>query len=94
MASSRTEALVVAGAAATGARLLRRDVSAQIVARIARTALRRGVRQGSRPWLYVAAGATALQLLQRVTSPKPEVLSLKLRPGQALEIVHRTRTRA
>lgn len=92
MASSRTEAFVVAGAVAAGARILRRDISAQVVARVGRMALRRGVRHGSRPWLYVAAGATALQVLQRVTSPKPEVLTMKLRPGEGLEILHRRRT--
>jgi hypothetical protein len=94
MASSRTEAFVVAGAVAAGARLLRRDISAHLTSGVARFAFRRGLRQGSRPWLYVAAGATTLQMLQRLTSPKPEVVRMKLRPGQSLEIVHRTRTRA
>jgi hypothetical protein len=87
MASTRTEALVVAGAAAAGACLLRRDITSSV----ARFALRRGLRQGSRPWLYIAAGATTLQVMYRLTSPKPEVVRMKLRPGQALEIVHRTR---
>jgi hypothetical protein len=93
MASSRTEAFVVAGAVAAGARLLRRDIRAQLTGSVARFALRRGLRHGSRPWLYVAAGATTLQVLQRITSPKPEVMRMKLRPGQSLEIAHRTRTR-
>jgi hypothetical protein len=91
MPSSRAEALVVAGAAAAGARILRRDISAHLSGAVARFALRRGIRHGSRPWLYVAAGATTLQLLQRVTSPKPEVLRMKLRPGERVEVVHRTR---
>jgi hypothetical protein len=92
MASSRTEALVVAGAAAAGARLLRRDLSAHFTSTVARFAMRRGLRHGSRPWLYVAAGATTLQILQRFISPRPEVVRMKLRPGDALEITHRRRT--
>ena len=91
MASSRTEALVVAGAAAAGARLIRRDISAHLTGSVARFALRRGLRGGSRPWLYVAAGATTLQVLQRLIAPKPEVVQMKLRPGQGIEISHRPR---
>lgn len=50
-------------------------------------ALRRGVRQGSRPWLVVGVVAAGATLLRRLASPKPEVVfRQRLEPGEALEI--------
>lgn len=86
MARSNKEAFLIAGAAATAARMVRRGWSARIVSQLSSTALRKGMHGGSRGWLYVAAGAQALKLLHGVAGRKEEVLTLKLRPGDAFEI--------
>jgi hypothetical protein len=78
--------LIAAGAAAEAARVFRRGWAARISGRIASTALRRGMRSGSRGWLYVAAAAQGLRMLQRFTAPKPDVFRLRLHPGDAVEI--------
>ena len=44
------------------------------------------MRSGTRGWLYVAAGAQGLRIMQRLLASKPEVFQLKLRPGEAFEI--------
>jgi hypothetical protein len=82
----RSDALVAVGAAASAARVLRKDFSARVMARIASTSLRRGMHSGSRGWFYVAAAVSGLRLLHRFTGRKEEVLSIRLRPGEALEI--------
>jgi hypothetical protein len=86
MARSNRDYLIAAGAAAEAARVLRRGWSARITSRIATASLRRGMRSGNRGWLYVAAFAQSLRLLQRVMTRKPEVFTMKLRPGEAVEI--------
>jgi hypothetical protein len=88
MARNNREAFLIAGAAATAARMARRGWSARIVGQLSSTALRKGMHGGSRGWLYVAAGAQALKLLQTVAGRKEEVFTLKLRPGDAFEIRH------
>ena len=93
MARSNKEAFLIAGAAATAARMVRRGWSARIVSKLSSTALRRGMHGGSRGWLYVAAGAQALKLLQTVAGRKEEVFTLKLRPGDAFEIRHYRRVK-
>ena len=60
--------------------------TARLTSRVSREAFRRGVRGGSRTWLYVYVGAQGVRLLQRVASPRPDVFRLKLRPGETLEI--------
>jgi hypothetical protein len=87
MAGRRTsDAFVAAGAAASAARVLRRGYTARVISRFASSALRRGMRSGSRGWLYAGAAASALRLLHSVVGRKEDVLSIKLRPGEALEI--------
>jgi hypothetical protein len=49
-------------------------------------AWQRGLHTGSRAWLYFGAGMQGVRLLGRVTSSKPEIYRLKLRPGDAIEI--------
>ena len=93
MPRSNREAFLIAGAAATAARMVRRGWSARIVSKLSSTALRKGMRGGSRGWLYVAAGAQALKLLQSVAGRKEEVFTLKLRPGDAFEIRHYRRVK-
>jgi hypothetical protein len=58
-----------------------------ILIRIARTGLRRGIRYGSRRWLITGITAGLLALVQRViTEPPKTVYSAELKPGERLEI--------
>jgi hypothetical protein len=86
MARSRRDAIVVVGAAASAARVLRKDFSARIMARVASTSLRRGMHSGRRGWLYVAAAATGLRLMHKYVGRKEEVFALTLRPGESFEV--------
>jgi len=86
MARSRSDAIVAVGAAASAARVLRKDFSARIIARFASTALRRGMHSGSRGWLYAGAAASGLRLFATFVGRKEDVLSIRLRPGERLEI--------
>ena len=82
----RREALIAVGAAASAARVLRKDFSSRIIARVASTSLRRGIHSGSRGWLYVAAAASGLRILHKYVGRKEDVLSIRLRPGESFEI--------
>jgi hypothetical protein len=86
MARSKRDYLIAAGAAAEAAHVLRRRWSAGFIGRIASFSLRRGMRSGNRGWLYLAATAQGLRLLQRIMTQKPEVFQVKLRPGEGVEI--------
>jgi hypothetical protein len=88
MARSRGDALILAGAAVTAARVVRRNFTARLFSRFASIALRRGMRSGSRGWLYASAAATGLHLLTRFVARRESVLSVKLDPGQAIEVRH------
>jgi hypothetical protein len=58
-----------------------------ILVRIARTGLRRGIRYGSRRWLITGISAGLLALVQRmITEPPKTVYSAELKPGERLEI--------
>ena len=78
--------LVAAGASATAARVVRRDVWNRSFSRFARYALRRGLGGGSRPWLYAGAAASGLNLARRYLGRKEEVYRIRLRPGQGVAI--------
>jgi hypothetical protein len=82
----KSDAFIAAGAAVSAARVLRKDFSARVIARVGSTALRRGMHSGSRGWFYVAAAATGLRLVHRYTGRREEVVSIKLRPGESFEI--------
>jgi hypothetical protein len=82
----KSDAFIAVGAAASAARVLRKDFSARVIARVGSTALRRGMHSGSRGWFYVAAAASGLRLFHKYAGRKEEVLSIKLRPGQSFEI--------
>ena len=57
-----------------------------LVQRLARTGLRRGLFEGSQAWLVVGIGLTALRVARRVLA-EPEVrATVKLDPGDAVEI--------
>ncbi|HYU39142.1 MAG TPA: hypothetical protein VEM59_04795 [Acidimicrobiia bacterium] len=58
-----------------------------VLVRIARTGLRRGLREGSRPWLLAGISAGALVLVRRALTEQPElVYQAELQPGERLEI--------
>jgi hypothetical protein len=58
-----------------------------ILVRIARTGLRRGIRYGSRRWLITGISAGLLALVQRmITEPPKTVYSAELKAGERLEI--------
>lgn len=60
---------------------------ASILARLVRTGLRKGLRDGSRPWLYVGVAAGSVSLLRRVAARRPETLLVtELQPGETLQI--------
>jgi hypothetical protein len=86
MAAKRSDALIAVGAAASAARVLRKDYASRLTARISSAALRRGMHSGNRAWFYVAAGATGLRLLHKYTGRKEDVFAIKLRPGDAIQI--------
>jgi hypothetical protein len=86
MPRSNRDYLIAAGAAAEAANVFRRGWAARISGRVASAALRRGMRSGSRGWLYVAAAAQGIRMLERVITPKPEVFHVRLRPGEGIEI--------
>lgn len=58
-----------------------------VVARLARTGLRRGLLQGSRGWLYVGVTAVALRAVKWVLVQPPETVYVReVKPGEAIEI--------
>ena len=57
------------------------------VARLARIGLRKGILEGSRPWLYTGLTAVALRMLHRVVREEPRtVFSEELEAGHRVEI--------
>lgn len=87
------DTLLALGAAASAASVLRRGWSARLIARFATTALRRGVRSGSRGWLYAGAAASGLRVLHLAVGRREDILRIKLKPGQGLEIREIARSR-
>jgi hypothetical protein len=66
---------------------LKGSSGSSVVARLARTGLRRGFTEGSRAWLYVGVTATALRIAHRLLVQPPETVYLdELKPGEAIEI--------
>jgi hypothetical protein len=58
-----------------------------ILIRLSRIGLRRGIRYGSRRWLITGITAGLLALVQRMlTEPPKTVYSAELEPGERLEI--------
>lgn len=58
-----------------------------VLVRIARTALRRGVREGSRLWFLTGIAAGALELVRRAITESPEIVYLaELEPGERVEV--------
>jgi hypothetical protein len=58
-----------------------------ILIRIARIGLRRGIRYGSRPWLITGITAGLLAIARRALAEPPEtVYRTELKPGERLEI--------
>ena len=65
----KSDAFIAVGAAASAARVIRKDFTSRVVARVGSTALRKGMHSGNRAWFYVAAGATGLRLLHKYVGP-------------------------
>lgn len=86
MAAKRGDAFIAIGAAASAARVLRKDFTSRVTARVGSAALRRGMHSGNRAWFYVAAGATGLRLAHKYLGRKEEVFSIRLRPGESVQI--------
>lgn len=82
----RSDAFIAVGAAASAARVIRKDFTSRIVARVGSSALRRGMHSGNRAWFYVAAGATGLRLASKYLGRKEEVFSIRLHPGESVQI--------
>lgn len=58
-----------------------------LLVRLARTGLRRGIRTGSRRWLVTGITAGLLAIARRVLTESPEtVYRTELKPGERLEI--------
>jgi hypothetical protein len=58
-----------------------------ILIRIARTGLRRGLRTGSRRWLVTGITAGLLALVRRALVESPETLyRTELKPGERIEV--------
>jgi hypothetical protein len=57
-----------------------------VVGRLARTGLRKGVFEGSRPWLYTGVVALAVRILARFREKDETVFKGELEPGRGLEI--------
>jgi hypothetical protein len=90
---ARRDTLVAVGAAASAARVLRKDITSRLTARVGSAALRRGMHSGNRAWFYVAAGATGLRLAHKYLGRKEEVLAIRLRPGESVQIREIVRTK-
>jgi hypothetical protein len=62
------------------------STTANLVTRLSKTGIRRGVFEGSRGWLYVGVAATALRVMRRVLSEQETVEIFELKPGETVEI--------
>jgi hypothetical protein len=89
----KSDAFIAVGAAASAARVIRKDFTSRIVARVGSTALRKGMHSGNRAWFYVAAGATGLRLAHKYLGRTEDILTLKVNPGDRLEIREIRRTK-
>jgi hypothetical protein len=60
---------------------------ASLLRSLARNGMRRGLLNGSRPWLIIGISATGLRIAARLLAKKPEVVfSSKLLPGERIQI--------
>ena len=84
--AGKSDAFIAVGAAASAARVIRKDFSARFIARVGSTALRRGMHSGNRAWFYVAAAATGARLLHKYAARTEDILTIKLKPGESLQI--------
>ena len=82
----RSDAFIAVGAVASAARVVRKDFTSRVIARVGSTALRKGMHSRNRAWFYVAAGATGLRIAHKYLGRTEDILTLKLKPGERLEI--------
>ncbi len=57
-----------------------------LVGRLARTGLRRGLTEGSRGWLVVGCSLTAMKLLHRVLAEPEAHATIELHEGETIEV--------
>jgi hypothetical protein len=57
-----------------------------LVGRLARTGLRRGLTEGSRGWLLVGCTLTAVQLLRRLLAEPDERAAFELEEDETIEV--------
>ena len=57
-----------------------------VVSRLARTGLRKGILEGSRPWLYTGLAAVTLRILGRFREQDQVVYCDELKPGEHIRI--------
>jgi len=89
----RSDAFIAVGAVASAARVVRKDFTSRMVARVGSTALRKGMRSKNPAWFYVAAGATGLRLLHKYVGRTEDIYTLKLKPGERIDIREIRRTK-
>ena len=89
----KSDAFIAVGAVASAARVVRKDFTSRVIARVGSTALRKGMHSRNRAWFYVAAGATGLRLAHKYLGRKEDVFSIKLRPGESVSIREIVRTK-
>jgi len=87
------DTVVAIGAVASAVSVVRKGWSARSLATFTTIALRRAASGGSRGLLYVGAAATGLRVLHRAVGKREDILRIKLKPGQALEIREIVRTK-
>lgn len=59
---------------------------ARLIARLARTGLRRGLLEGSQAWLVVGISASTLHVARRILREKEERASVELGLGEGVEV--------
>jgi hypothetical protein len=60
----------------------------RLLGRALRHGFRRGLGDGSGPWLAVGVAALGVRLLRRLTRPQPTVIREELRPGETIVVAH------
>jgi hypothetical protein len=86
MARRRSDAVIAFGAAVAAAEVFKRGFTARFASTFSRLALRRGMHSGSKAWLYAGAAASGYRLFHSVVGKKPEVMHIKLRKGESIQV--------
>ncbi len=92
---AKSDAFIAVGAAASAAQVIRKrlHLAHRGAGRFHPRSARVHAHSGNRAWFYVAAGATGLRLLHTYTGRTEDILTMKLKPGERLEIREIRRTK-